>query len=371
MKYPMLVTEQRIIPDSEGAGRFRGSPGAYVEYGPVGDAPMEVVYLSDGTVNPARGVRGGLDGGAGPAAKAIPRRNRSRTSSARTRESCCSPGRRSSRFHAEEAATGRPTSATPCESRTTSARDGSRRLAHATSIASQSPKTAPSIGKQQSGYELDRGRAGQHPRPPARASRRDRRRRSVPPGEGRAPYRTATHQLEPRRRIDAQRQRRSQRDRLAVIAENCIELVELWFGCVTLGAILVPINTGSKAAQLAHILRDSEPKVVLSGPDHLPKLVELDRPDPFAPYGRSAQPPCPIGTAFRSPRSAPVTPRLAPRRHRPSIIRPRFSTHRAQPDHPKASCAPTPSSTGGASIPRARSASGATTCSTTACRCST
>jgi N-methylhydantoinase B len=64
MKYPMLVTEQRIIADSEGAGRFRGSPGAYVEYGPVGDEPMEVVYLSDGTLNPARGVRGGLDGGA-------------------------------------------------------------------------------------------------------------------------------------------------------------------------------------------------------------------------------------------------------------------------------------------------------------------
>ena len=26
---------QRIVPDSEGAGRFRGAPGAYVEYGPV------------------------------------------------------------------------------------------------------------------------------------------------------------------------------------------------------------------------------------------------------------------------------------------------------------------------------------------------
>ncbi|MDX6234847.1 MAG: N-methylhydantoinase [Nocardioidaceae bacterium] len=63
MKYPMLVTEQRIITDSEGAGRYRGSPGAYVEYGPVGAASMEVVYLSDGTLNPARGVRGGHDGG--------------------------------------------------------------------------------------------------------------------------------------------------------------------------------------------------------------------------------------------------------------------------------------------------------------------
>jgi N-methylhydantoinase B len=63
MKYPIVVTEQRILQDSEGAGRYRGSPGAYVEYGPV-DCSMEVVYLSDGTFNPARGVRGGLDGGA-------------------------------------------------------------------------------------------------------------------------------------------------------------------------------------------------------------------------------------------------------------------------------------------------------------------
>jgi N-methylhydantoinase B len=62
MKYPILVHEQRIIPDSEGAGRRRGSPGAYVEFGPVGDAPMQVVYLSDGTFNPARGVRGGENG---------------------------------------------------------------------------------------------------------------------------------------------------------------------------------------------------------------------------------------------------------------------------------------------------------------------
>jgi N-methylhydantoinase B len=63
MKYPIRVWEQRLVPDSEGAGRFRSSPAALVEYGPVGCA-IEVVYLSDGTYNPARGVRGGLDGAA-------------------------------------------------------------------------------------------------------------------------------------------------------------------------------------------------------------------------------------------------------------------------------------------------------------------
>jgi N-methylhydantoinase B/oxoprolinase/acetone carboxylase alpha subunit len=63
MKYPIVVREQRIIPDSEGAGRFRGSPGAYVEFGPVDGCELDLVYLSDGTYNPSVGVRGGLPGG--------------------------------------------------------------------------------------------------------------------------------------------------------------------------------------------------------------------------------------------------------------------------------------------------------------------
>jgi N-methylhydantoinase B len=63
MKYPIRVLEQRIIPDSEGAGRFRGSPGAYVEFGPT-EGELDVVYLSDGTYNPPKGVRGGLGGSA-------------------------------------------------------------------------------------------------------------------------------------------------------------------------------------------------------------------------------------------------------------------------------------------------------------------
>ncbi len=62
MKYPLVVHEQRIVPDSEGAGRFRGSPGARVEFGPIDGCSLDVVYLSDGTTNPSVGVRGGLPG---------------------------------------------------------------------------------------------------------------------------------------------------------------------------------------------------------------------------------------------------------------------------------------------------------------------
>jgi N-methylhydantoinase B len=63
MKYPIIVHEQRILADSEGAGRHRGSPGAYVEFGPIDGCELDVVYLSDGTYNPSVGVRGGFPGG--------------------------------------------------------------------------------------------------------------------------------------------------------------------------------------------------------------------------------------------------------------------------------------------------------------------
>jgi N-methylhydantoinase B len=58
---PIRVWTDRIIPDTEGAGRFRGSPSLYIEYGPV-DTELEVLYAADGTVNPALGVRGGESG---------------------------------------------------------------------------------------------------------------------------------------------------------------------------------------------------------------------------------------------------------------------------------------------------------------------
>jgi N-methylhydantoinase B len=62
MRHPIRVLQQRLVPDSEGAGRFRGAPAAMVEYGPVG-CSFEVTYTADGTHCPPKGVRGGLDGG--------------------------------------------------------------------------------------------------------------------------------------------------------------------------------------------------------------------------------------------------------------------------------------------------------------------
>jgi N-methylhydantoinase B len=61
VKHPILVLEQRIVPDTEGAGWRRGAPGAYVSYTPVGTA-IEVMTNSDGHETPARGAKGGGDG---------------------------------------------------------------------------------------------------------------------------------------------------------------------------------------------------------------------------------------------------------------------------------------------------------------------
>ena len=61
LRFPMIVVAQYLLPDTEGAGRLRGAPAAFVEYGPVG-TPIEVMYASDGSINPPQGVRGGLDG---------------------------------------------------------------------------------------------------------------------------------------------------------------------------------------------------------------------------------------------------------------------------------------------------------------------
>jgi len=57
--HPILISERRAITDGEGAGRFRGAPGVRVVYEPVG-CRIEIGYVSDGTINAAQGVNGGL-----------------------------------------------------------------------------------------------------------------------------------------------------------------------------------------------------------------------------------------------------------------------------------------------------------------------
>jgi N-methylhydantoinase B len=61
LQYPILVHERRLVPDSEGAGRWRGAPALSVEFGPL-DEPVDVIFAVDGRINGPLGVRVGLGG---------------------------------------------------------------------------------------------------------------------------------------------------------------------------------------------------------------------------------------------------------------------------------------------------------------------
>lgn len=68
-------------------------------------------------------------------------------------------------------------------------------------------------------------------------------------------------------------------DRVALMADNSIEFIELWLGCAALGAILVPINTAARGMQLAHILNDAQPAAFVVAAEHFPRAAEFgDRP---------------------------------------------------------------------------------------------
>lgn len=62
LRYPIRVEARGIRTDTEGAGKFRGAPAGFCEYGPVGTT-LEAWFASDGTVNAPLGIRGGGDGG--------------------------------------------------------------------------------------------------------------------------------------------------------------------------------------------------------------------------------------------------------------------------------------------------------------------
>ena len=55
---PIHVTTRRLIPDSEGAGRFRGAPAIEVEFGPV-NCRMEAGFVADGKIHVPQGARAG------------------------------------------------------------------------------------------------------------------------------------------------------------------------------------------------------------------------------------------------------------------------------------------------------------------------
>jgi N-methylhydantoinase B len=61
IKMPIQYKHIRMVPDTGGAGKYRGGPSFEYAYTPIAD-PISLIYPCDGQVNPSRGVSGGVDG---------------------------------------------------------------------------------------------------------------------------------------------------------------------------------------------------------------------------------------------------------------------------------------------------------------------
>lgn len=62
-------------------------------------------------------------------------------------------------------------------------------------------------------------------------------------------------------------------DRVAILSHNRYEFLPLFFGCIRRGAILVPLNWRLTAPELARVLDDASPSLLL-GEDRLRSLAE-------------------------------------------------------------------------------------------------
>jgi crotonobetaine/carnitine-CoA ligase len=67
-------------------------------------------------------------------------------------------------------------------------------------------------------------------------------------------------------------------DRVAAIAGNRIELVELLLGCAWMGAVAVPLNTALRGRQVQHALTNSGAKALIIETEHLDALARVPPP---------------------------------------------------------------------------------------------
>jgi crotonobetaine/carnitine-CoA ligase len=67
-------------------------------------------------------------------------------------------------------------------------------------------------------------------------------------------------------------------DRLAIMCDNRIELLDLILGCSWVGAVAVPLNTALRGEQLAHQLRNSGARVLVMDSALVEVLEHIERP---------------------------------------------------------------------------------------------
>lgn len=64
-------------------------------------------------------------------------------------------------------------------------------------------------------------------------------------------------------------------DRVAILADNCAQYPIAYFGCIKLGAILVPVNARFKDDEVHYVVAHSESSVLLFGPEYAGAVERL------------------------------------------------------------------------------------------------
>ena len=90
-------------------------------------------------------------------------------------------------------------------------------------------------------------------------------------------------------------------DTVILLLTNCLEFLALWFGAAKLGAVIVPVNTASSAAELEYLVAHSESRLIVTQADWLdlarqvrgrcPRVEEVlvcgdGAPSPSVDFGR-------------------------------------------------------------------------------------
>ncbi|GAB4579013.1 MAG: long-chain fatty acid--CoA ligase [Anaerolineales bacterium] len=105
-------------------------------------------------------------------------------------------------------------------------------------------------------------------------------------------------------------------DRVSILAQNGIETIDLLYGLPKIGAIFAPLNWRLTVKELAYIVNDLQPKILLVGPEYASLAVELCALTPIetllALPAASLAGALAYETIFQSPAAEPPRPPLAP-----------------------------------------------------------
>lgn len=97
-------------------------------------------------------------------------------------------------------------------------------------------------------------------------------------------------------------------DRVAVLAYNCVEFLDLVFACAKLGAILQPLNWRLSPAELTALLADAEPTVLVYGPEFRAQVDSVRARSPFVRHWLCLGSAAPGERAFSERDAAPAAP---------------------------------------------------------------